>query len=206
MTVPVQEIETDRLDKLWKYLGLRKLLAWQDNIFLSQITTGYDESVVRSFQSMKPRVKDMENPDPSKIKLIAAIHFVGGFVGALVASPTFNVLWYVGSIIAAWATFGTGYMSTSWSWPILSLIQGVPAIFVMLSVLYGLPKSPQWLAKYHGDLHSALVIHEMEEIHALLGAEAAAQKSGQNGWSILYRSLANMKRITLVGTVTLLTL
>lgn len=59
----------------------------------------------------------------------------------------------------------------------------------MMSVLCGLPESPRWLcanqrveeaqqllAKYHsnGNLHSALVIHEMEEIHILLKAEAAA--------------------------------
>ncbi|OQE41818.1 hypothetical protein PENCOP_c004G06572 [Penicillium coprophilum] len=291
MNVPIQAVETHRFDKWWKDLGLRKLLAWQATILLSQMTTGYDESVVGSFQSMKPWVKDMGNPDPSRIGLITAIVFVGGFAGALVASPTadyfgrragmfvgssltfvgtitqtaaqnagmfiggrfligfgisftcvagpsllfelahpamrgtisslFNVLWYIGSIIAAWTTFGTGYMSTSWSWRIPSLIQGVPAFLVMLSVICGLPESPRWLcsnnrveearqllAKYHsnGNLHSAIVIHEMEEIHALLGAEAAAKKSGQNNWSIIYRSPANRKRIALVGTVALLTL
>lgn len=112
-------------------------------------------------------------------------------------------------------------MSTSWSWRIPSLIQGVPALLVMISVLCGLPESPRWLcanqrveeaqqllAKYHsnGNLHSALVIHEMEEIHILLEAEAAAQKSGQNSWSVLYRSPANRKRIALVATIALLTL
>lgn len=112
-------------------------------------------------------------------------------------------------------------MSTSWSWRIPSLIQGVPALLVMMSVLCGLPESPRWLcanhrieeaqqllAKYHsnGNLHSALVIHEMEEIHILLEAEAAAKKSGQNSWSVLYRSPANRKRIALVATIALLTL
>ncbi|KAF4769426.1 hypothetical protein N7455_008500 [Penicillium solitum] len=291
MTAPVQEFQTQRFAKWWKDLGLRKLLAWQATILVSQMTTGYDESVVGSFQSMKPWVKDMGYPDSSRIGLITSIVFVGGFVGALVASPTadyfgrrvgmfvgstltfvgtiiqtaaqtagmfiggrfligfgisftcvagpsllfelahpamrgtisslFNVLWYVGSIIAAWTTFGTGYMSTSWSWRIPSLIQGVPALLVMISVLCGLPESPRWLcanqrveeaqqllAKYHsnGNLHSALVIHEMEEIHILLEAETAAQKSGQNSWSVLYRSPANRKRIALVATIALLTL
>ncbi|KAJ5801382.1 uncharacterized protein N7518_003450 [Penicillium psychrosexuale] len=295
MTAPIHEIETHRFDKWWKDLGMRKLLAWQATILISQMTTGYDESVVGSFQSMKPWVKDMGNPDSSRIGLITTIVFVGGFVGALIASPTvdyfgrrvamfvgasltfsgsviqtaaqsaaqsagmfiggrfligvgitltcvagpsllfelahpatrgtisslFNVLWYVGSIIAAWTTFGTGYMTTSWSWRIPSLIQGVPALLVMMSVLCGLPESPRWLcakhrpeeaqrllAKYHsnGNMHSALVIHEMEEIHTLLEAEAAAQKSGQSSWRILYQSPANWKRIALVATVALLTL
>ncbi|CDM32380.1 hypothetical protein DTO006G1_2326 [Penicillium roqueforti] len=291
MTAPVHEIETHRFDKWWKDLGMRKLLAWQATILISQMTTGYDESVVGSFQSMKPWVKDMGNPDSSRIGLITTIVFVGGFVGALIASPTadylgrrvamfvgasltfsgtviqtaaqsagmfiggrfligvgisftcvagpsllfelahpatrgtisslFNVLWYVGSIIAAWTTFGTGYMTTSWSWRIPSLIQGIPALLVMMSVLCGLPESPRWLcakhrpeeaqrllAKYHsnGNMHSPLVIHEMEEIHTLLEAEAAAQKSGQSSWRILYQSPANRKRIALVATVALLTL
>lgn len=57
MTAPVHEIETHRFDKWWKDLGMRKLLAWQAIILISQMTTGYDESVVGSFQSMKPWVK-----------------------------------------------------------------------------------------------------------------------------------------------------
>jgi hypothetical protein len=133
----------------------------------------------------------------------------------------FNVLWYVGSIIAAWVTFGTGYMLTSWSWRIPSLIQGVPALLVMVSVLCGLPESPRWLcanqrveeaqqllAKYHsnGNADSALVISEMKEIQTFLEAEAAARKSGQSSWGILFRSPANRKRIALVATVALLTL
>lgn len=57
MTAPVQEFQTQRFAKWWKDLGLRKLLAWQATILISQMTTGYDESVVGSFQSMKPWVK-----------------------------------------------------------------------------------------------------------------------------------------------------
>ncbi|KAJ5771186.1 uncharacterized protein N7511_003237 [Penicillium nucicola] len=312
MAAPVQQIETNRFEKWWKDLGIRKLLAWQATILVSQMTTGYDESVVGSFQSMKPWVNDMGNPNPSRIGLITAIVFVGGFAGALVASPIadhfgrrvgmfvgasltfvgtilqtaaqnsgmfiggrfligfgisftcvagpsllfelahpamrgtisslviscsyptmnlkkqllildfqFNVLWYVGSIIAAWTTFGTGYMTTSWSWRIPSLIQGVPALLVMISVLCGLPESPRWLcanqrneearqllAKYHsnGNAHSALVVSEMKEIQTFLEAETAARTSGQSSWGILYRSPANRKRIALVATVALLTL
>lgn len=108
MTAPVQEFQTQRFAKWWKDLGLRKLLAWQATILISQMTTDYDESVVGSFQSMKPWVKgpslicaifeteadyttlspDMGYPDSSRVGLITSIVFVGGFVGALVASPT----------------------------------------------------------------------------------------------------------------------
>ncbi|KAJ9487448.1 hypothetical protein VN97_g5857 [Penicillium thymicola] len=67
-------------------------------------------------------------------------------------------------------------------------------------------EAQQLLAKYHsnGNLHSALVIHEM--VHILLETEAATQRSGQNSWSVLYWSPANRKRIALVATIALLTL
>lgn len=28
----------------------------------------------------------------------------------------FNTFWYVGAIVAAWGSFGSGHMKTSWSW------------------------------------------------------------------------------------------
>ncbi|KAJ5533020.1 hypothetical protein N7494_009572 [Penicillium frequentans] len=291
MAAPTQQINDRRFERWWKDTGLCKLLAWQATILISQMTTGYDESVVGSLQSMDPWVKDMGYPDASRIGLITAIVFVGGFVGAFIASPTadylgrrvgmlvgasltftgaviqtaaqnsnmfiggrfliglgisftcvagpsllfelarpsmrgtisslFNVLWYVGSIIAAWTTFGTGYMPTSWSWRIPSLIQGIPALLVITSVLAGLPESPRWLcangrveeakellAKYHsnGDSYSELIIREIEEIQMTLETQNSITSSGHNTWSSLYRSPANRKRIALVATVALLTI
>lgn len=47
----------------------------------------------------------------------------------------FNTLYYVGSIIAAWASFGSGHMATSsWSWRIPSLIQALPPVFLIVSI------------------------------------------------------------------------
>ncbi|KAJ6190325.1 hypothetical protein N7519_000346 [Penicillium mononematosum] len=269
--VPTQEMESNPFEKWWKDLGIRKLLAWQATILVSQMTTGYDESVVGSFQSMKPWTKDMGNPNPSRIGLITSIVFVGGFVGALVASLTADhfgrrvgmfvgaSLTFVGTILQTAAQnsdmfiggrfligFGISFTCVAgpsllselahpamrgiisclfnvlcWSWRLPSLIQGVPALFVMISVLCGLPESPRWLcanqrgeearqllAKYHsnGNADSALVISEMKEIQILLEAEAAARKSGQNSWGTLYRSPANRKRIALVVTVALIAL
>ncbi|KAL1847487.1 hypothetical protein Plec18170_008600 [Paecilomyces lecythidis] len=289
MSTTPEIIHNRRFEMWWKDLGLRKLIAWQLTILISQMTTGYDESVVGSMQSMKPWVKDMNNPDDSRVGIITAIVFVGGFVGAFVASPiadyfgrrigmfvgasftligtiiqtaannsatfiggrfliglgisftcvsgpsllfelahpdmrgtitaTFNVLWYVGSIIAAWTTFGTGHMTNSWSWRIPSLIQGVPAVMVMLSVIIGLPESPRWLcangrvdeahqilAYYHanGDISSDLVKREIEELQSTIEAEQAAKKT--INWDIVYRTPANRKRIYLVVVVALLTL
>ncbi|KAL2824415.1 general substrate transporter [Aspergillus cavernicola] len=285
------EHNTDRFSIWWKDLGFRKLIFWQTTILLSQMTTGYDESLVGSLQAMQPWVDDMGNPDSSRIGLITCILFVGAFAGSFMASPaadhfgrrvgmlvgasatlagaiiqtvapnsatfiggrfvigfgiaftcvsgpsllfelahpamrgtitlTFNVLWYVGSIIAAWTTFGTGHMANSWSWRIPSVIQAVPALLLVLSVLLGLPESPRWLcsqgrteearkllAKYHsnGDLSSELVKQEIDEITFTLEAEQLAKFQHQSSWSIIFRSPANRKRIAVVMTVALLTL
>ncbi|KAL4968326.1 general substrate transporter [Aspergillus stella-maris] len=286
-----EQISTLRFDKWWKDLGLRKLIFWQSTILISQMTTGYDESVVGSLQSMQPWITDMGDPDPSKIGLITCILFVGAFAGSLVASPavdyfgrrvgmligatatlagaiiqtaapnsntfiggrfvigfgiaftcvsgpsllfelahpamrgtithTFNVLWYVGSIIAAWTTFGTGHMMSSWSWRIPSLIQAIPAFLVVAAVLLGLPESPRWLcsqgrndeareliARYHsnGDAMSWIVKQEMDEIQVTLEAERLAKTKGQSSWGIIFRSRGNRKRLLIVMTVALLTL
>lgn len=45
-----------RFDKWWKDVGLRRLILWQITILISQMTTGYDESVVGSLQAMQPWV------------------------------------------------------------------------------------------------------------------------------------------------------
>jgi MFS family permease len=110
-------------------------------------------------------------------------------------------------------------MSTTWSWRIPSLLQGVPAALVILAVLFGLPESPRWLFSkgrvdearrlltiYHasGDESSDLVARELEEIEMTLQAEL--QIKGLSAWSILLKSAANRKRIALVVAVALLTI
>jgi hypothetical protein len=62
MAASIKEAQLGCFGKWWKDLGLRKLLAWQATILVSQMTTGYDESVVGSFQSMKPWVKGLQVP------------------------------------------------------------------------------------------------------------------------------------------------
>ncbi|RAO64878.1 uncharacterized protein BHQ10_000890 [Talaromyces amestolkiae] len=104
-------------------------------------------------------------------------------------------------------------MST-WSWQIPSLLQGVPAALVILAVIFGLPESPRWLYSkgridearrlltlYHanGDESSDLVIHELEEIEMIL--QAKRQAKGLSAWSMLSKSAANRKRITLVSVI-----
>jgi MFS family permease len=94
----------------------------------------------------------------------------------------FNTFWYVGAIVAAWGSFGSGHMATSsWSWRIPSLIQGVAPVF-LIAMLPFTPESPRFLlakgrteearkvlAQYHanGQLNDELVLYGGGMEHSL---------------------------------------
>ncbi|KAL6399770.1 lactose permease [Ilyonectria robusta] len=76
----------------------------------------------------------------------------------------YNVLWWLGNIIAGWATYGSNlHFTSSWAWRVPTIVQaGMPGV-AMLVILF-FPESPRWLisqdrteealqvmAKYHGD-------------------------------------------------------
>lgn len=95
-----------------------------------------------------------------------------------------NTCWFLGSIAAAWITFGTRSIPSTWSWRIPSLLQMVPSI-IQLSAIWFLPESPRWLIandrgdeamaaliRYHGDgEETELVRLEYEEICAAIAQE-----------------------------------
>jgi len=128
------------------------------------------------------------------------------------------VLWYLGSIIAAWITFATGHMTNAWSWRIPSLIQGVAPAIVVLAVFCGLPESPRWLyargrvaeardilARYHaqGDLDAEIVEQQLNDIKATLEVEQFARATKN---SAIFKKPANRKRMAIVITMALLSL
>ncbi|KAH2322668.1 hypothetical protein KXV29_002642 [Aspergillus fumigatus] len=105
--------------------------------------------------------------------------------------------WSLGSLIAAWITYGTFKMTdSSWSWRIPSVLQCVFSLIqAVLSLLA--PESPRWLiyhgrreealamlAKYHadGDTSSRLVRFEMAEITATLEMEKIQRASRWTEW------------------------
>jgi hypothetical protein len=45
---------------------------------------------------------------------------------------------------AAWSTFGTFKIGSSWSWRIPSILQGIPSFLQIALVLFA-PESPRWL-------------------------------------------------------------
>ena len=58
----------------------------------------------------------------------------------------YNTTWYLGSIVAAWATFGTFSMTSSWSWRIPSVLQGLPSL-IQCCLIFFIPESPRWLGE-----------------------------------------------------------
>ncbi|KAJ5150347.1 general substrate transporter [Penicillium canariense] len=114
--------------------------------------------------------------------------------------------WVVGYLIAAWTTFGTFKMDSSWSWRLPSLLQGVPSLLQLVISIFA-PESPRWLvfkdrqeeamnmlAKYHagGDRNSRLIRFEMLEIQATLEEE---KKKNAIQWVEFIRTKGNRKRL-----------
>jgi len=104
----------------------------------------------------------------------------------------YNTTWYLGSILAAWSTFGTSKILSTWSWRIPSLLQAAPAL-IMLTFIYWVPESPRWLisrerseealdilARYHanGNVNDELVQYEFAEIRETIALEATFAKKG----------------------------
>ena len=122
----------------------------------------------------------------------------------------FNSLWYSGAIVAAWSTFGTFKINSSWSWRIPSALQGVPSV-LQLAFIWFAPESPRWLvskgrdtealdtlAYYHadGNKEDPLVQFEYEEIKATIELDNAVAASV--GWMTLIKTPGNRKRLTII--------
>ncbi|KAI1443237.1 general substrate transporter [Annulohypoxylon stygium] len=118
----------------------------------------------------------------------------------------YNTFFYFGAIFAAWCTFGTFKIQSTWSWRIPSILQGALPVVQLLG-LYFLPESPRYLVskgrreearkffvKYHagGDEDAAIVKFEMDEIERALEEEATVLST--TSWLDLIRTPANRKR------------
>ncbi|KAH6618828.1 general substrate transporter [Boeremia exigua] len=118
----------------------------------------------------------------------------------------YNTFYYFGAIFAAWCTFGTFKITSTWSWRIPSLLQGAIPAF-QLAGLYFTPESPRWLiskgrtedarkilSTYHagGSLDSPLVNFEISEVQQAISAEA--QELSSASWLDLVAGEANRKR------------
>lgn len=95
--------------------------------------------------------------------------------------------WTLGSIVAAWITFGSREISSTWSWRLPSLLQMIPSI-IQLCTIWFLPESPRWLIskdrgqdalealkRYHGEgKETELVKLEYEEIQTAINLEKSS--------------------------------
>lgn len=75
-----------------------------------------------------------------------------------VATSLFQTTWYLGAILAAWTTFGTFAIPSTWAWRIPSLLQAAPALIQSVGILF-VPESPRWLiAKGKGEEAKAILV------------------------------------------------
>ncbi|KAH8660476.1 general substrate transporter [Xylariales sp. PMI_506] len=116
-----------------------------------------------------------------------------------------NTCWFLGSIIAAWITYGTKRIDSTWSWRIPSLLQMAPSL-VQLSAIWFLPESPRWLVakdrgdealaalkRFHGEgEETELVRLEYEEIRAAIENEKMA---GATTWKSMVSTSGNRYRV-----------
>ncbi|ORY17454.1 general substrate transporter [Clohesyomyces aquaticus] len=121
----------------------------------------------------------------------------------------YNTTWYIGSIVAAWLTFGTNHIDSQWSWRIPSIIQAFPSL-LQISCVWFVPESPRWyvskgqpekalavLAKVHaeGNAEDELVLLEYEEIRETLAIEKEAETTG---WLELFKTKGNRHRLAIL--------
>ena len=125
-----------------------------------------------------------------------------------VAGALFNTFFFVGSMTAAWTSYGALSFSNSWSWRLPVAIQMFWTV-VQLPLIFICPESPRWLvtngkeeqaktvlATFHanGRVDDQLVSHELSNICA--SAELENQRRDV-GWLALCTTAGNRKRLML---------
>lgn len=121
----------------------------------------------------------------------------------------YNTTWYMGSIIAAWLTFGTNRIPNHWSWRIPSIVQALPSI-LQITMVWLVPESPRWYIskgrpeealKVLADVHASgndqdeVVQLQYEEIKETLAIEKEYETTG---WLELFKTKGNRHRLLIL--------
>ncbi|KAL1592263.1 hypothetical protein SLS60_011340 [Paraconiothyrium brasiliense] len=125
-----------------------------------------------------------------------------------ISGALFNTFYFIGSMVAAWTSYGALHFSGSWSWRLPVTAQLVWTA-VQLPLIFFCPESPRWLAShgkpekaqlvlatYHANenLHDELVIFEQTQLSLTIGSE---HQNHRASWSALCTTSGNRKRLTL---------
>ncbi|KIK54176.1 hypothetical protein GYMLUDRAFT_48970 [Collybiopsis luxurians FD-317 M1] len=128
-------------------------------------------------------------------------------------TATYNSLWYLGAIIAAWTTFGTFKINNTWAWRVPSVLQGLPSV-IQVCLIWFVPESPRWLvykgkeeqalkvlAHYHadGNRDDPLVQYEFNEIKNAI--EYDREIAANVGWKSFIATPGNLKRLRIIVAI-----
>ncbi|GLA00574.1 hypothetical protein AnigIFM60653_009324 [Aspergillus niger] len=114
-------------------------------------------------------------------------------------TSAFWTMYYLGAILASWASYGTQMHlnKSSWSWRVPSILQaGFPIVQVLFwwLIANGQPeKAEELLARFHtaGDTSHPLIQFEMAEIGRTIEMESQA---AETKWTTLVKTPGNRKR------------
>lgn len=124
-------------------------------------------------------------------------------------STIYNTLWYLGSLVGAWVSFGTDNINGDWAWRAPCLLQAIPSLFQIVFIWF-VPESPRWLIahgkpdrakeilyKYHaqGDTSDELVEVEFNEVQQTISLEQEYEKGS---WSELWSTPGNRHRLIIL--------
>jgi sugar porter (SP) family MFS transporter len=124
-----------------------------------------------------------------------------------IATTIYNSCYFIGSIIAAWATYGTLTIQSDWAWRLPSLLQAVTPL-LQLSLLWFVPESPRFLInkdrheearaileRFHGPCSGPEFVQaEYDEICQTIALEKQFSKAG---WKQLWSTKGNRHRLAI---------
>jgi MFS family permease len=122
----------------------------------------------------------------------------------------YNTLWYLGSIIAAWTTYGTLKMHSQWSWKLPSVLQAFPSV-IQLFLIWLVPDSPRYhivkgrhevakkiFERFHAPASGQDFVES--EYREVLETMALEKEFAKRGVSELWNTKGNRHRLLIVIT------